>query len=309
LSQKVNLGDTVMPQRILITGATGTVGGALLRRLAPAHREGRVVVSAGARSGAKRERLAALGVATVHLDYEDAASVNVALANVDRLFLITGYSVDMLMQSKTVLDAARRAGVTHVVHLGAAGSNEQPYAHLAWHAYVERYIEALGFGYTHLQPRTYMHNVLRVVRPGSTVLRQFFGNARLAWIDTDDIAAVAAAALLDPAAHRGATYHLAAEILTMSEVTATIATVTGIPFTYEPRDPSDLLALLLKSGMEPVYAASLAQAIGATARGENPAPFAVTDTIEKVTGRPATRWVEFATRHRERFLVATSRPA
>jgi len=298
-----------MPQRILITGATGTVGGALLRRLATAHREGTVIVSAGARSAAKRERLAALGVAAVHLDYEDAVSVRAAVADTDRLFLVTGYSVDMLMHSKTVLDAAHRAGVEHVVHLGAAGSDEQPYAHLAWHAYVERYIEALGFGYTHLQPRTYMHNVLRVVRPGSTVLRQFFGNARVAWIDTDDIAAVAEAALLEPSAHRGATYHLAEEILAMNEVAATIATVTGIPFTYEPRDPADLPALLLKSGMEPVYAASLAQAIGATALGENPAPAAVTDTVEKVTGRPGTRWVEFATRHRERFLVAASRQA
>ena len=298
-----------MPQRILITGATGTVGGALLRKLATAHREGKIVVSAGARSAAKRDRLAALGVAAVHLDYEDAASVRAAVANADRLFLVTGYSMDMLMHSKTVLDAARRAGVAHVVHLGAAGSDEQPYAHLAWHAYVERYIEALGFGYTHLQPRTYMHNVLRVVRPGSPVLRQFFGNARLAWIDIDDIAAVAEAALLDPAAHRGATYHLAGEILAMNEVAATIGSVTGIPFTYEPRDPADLLALLLKSGMEPFYARSLAQAIGATARGENAAPTAAADTVARVTGRPGTRWVEFATRHRERFLVAASRPA
>lgn len=298
-----------MPQRILITGATGTVGGALLRRLAAAHREGRIVVSAGARSAAKRERLAALGVAAVPLDYEDAASVRAAVANTDRLFLVTGYSVDMLMHSKTVLDAARRAGVAHVVHLGAADSDASPYAHLAWHAYVERYIEALGFGYTHLQPRTYMQNVLRIVRPGSTVLRQFFGAARLAWIDADDIAAVAAAALLDPAAHRGATYHLAGELLTMSEVAAAISTVTGIPFTYESRDPADLLPLLLKAGMEPVYAAGLAQAIGATARGENPAPAAVTDTVEKVTGRPAARWIEFAARHRERFLVAASKQA
>jgi len=49
-----------MPARILITGATGTVGGALLRKLATARKEGKVTVVAGARSAAKRERLAAL---------------------------------------------------------------------------------------------------------------------------------------------------------------------------------------------------------------------------------------------------------
>ena len=297
-----------MSPRILITGATGTVGGALLRALAAAHQEGKIAVVAGARSAVKRERLAALGVEVVHLDYEDAASVRAAVAGAKRLFLATGYSVDMLVHSKTVLDAARDAGVEHVVHLGASGSDELPYAHLIWHAYVERYIEALGFGYTHLQPKTYMRNVLAVIRPGSTVLRQFVGDARVAWIDPDDIAAVAAAALLDPAAHRAATYRLAVEALPMKEVAATIAAVTGIPFTYEARDPADLLAVLLKSGMETVYATSLARAIGAAARGEIPGLAEVNDTVEKVTGRPGMRWVDFAARHRERFLVAASKP-
>ena len=296
-----------MPARILITGATGTVGGALLRKLATAHKEGKVTVVAGARSAAKRERLAALGVEIVHLDYEDAASVRAAVAGAKRLFLATGYSVDMLVHSKTVLDAARDAGVEHVVHLGASGSGEQPYAHLIWHAYVERYIEALGFGYTHLQPKTYMRNVLAVIRPGSTVLRQFFGDVRVAWIDPDDIAAVAEAALMDPAAHHQGIYRLAVEALAMKDVAATVAAVTGIPFIYEARDPADLLAVLLKSGMETVYATSLARAIGAAARGEIPGLAEVNDTVERVTGRAGTRWVDFATRHRERFLVAASK--
>lgn len=295
-----------MPPRILITGATGTVGGALLRALATAHKEGKITVVAGARNAAKRERLAALGVEVVHLDYEDRASVRAAIADVKRLFLATGYSVDMLVHSKTVLDAARYAGVEHVVHLGASGSDAQPYAHLIWHAYVERYIEALGFGYTHLQPKTYMRNVLAAIKPGSTVLRQFFGNARVAWIDPDDIAAVAEAALMNPAAHHQATYRLAVEALAMKDVAATIAAVTGIPFTYEARDPADLLAVLLKSGMETVYATSLARAIGAAARGEIPGLAEVNDTVERVTGRAGARWVDFAARHRDRFLAAAS---
>lgn len=297
-----------MPPRILITGATGTVGGALLRRLATAHKDGKIVLIAGARSTVKRERLAALGVELVHLDFEDAASVRAAVTDIQRLFLATGYSVDMLVHSKTVLDAARDAGVEHVVHLGASGSDAQPYAHLIWHAYVERYIEALGFGYTHLQPKTYMRNVLAVIRPGSTVLRQFFGDARVAWIDPDDIAAVAEIALMYPAAHHAATYRLAVEALTMKEVAATVAAVTGIPFSYEARDPADLLAALLKSGMETVYATSLARAIGAAARGEIPGLAEVNDTVERVTGRAGTRWGDFATRHRKRFLAAVSKP-
>lgn len=297
-----------MPPRILITGATGTVGGALSRRLAQAHKDGTIVAVAGARNPEKREELSALGIETVHLDYDDLRSVRSAASGVDRLFLTTGYSVDMLAQSKFMLDAARDTGVQHVVHLGAAGSDDQPYPHLLWHAFVERYIEALGFGFTHLQPRTFMRNILAIVRPGVTVLRQFFAHARIAWIDPDDIAAVASAALLDPVAHRNRTYRLAVEAMTMDEVAATLAAVTGVPFTYEARDPEDLLNILLKVGMEPVYATSLARSVKAVARGEIPNISEIYDTVEKVTGRPGSRWVDFATRHRDRFLVAAPKP-
>lgn len=298
-----------MPARILVTGASGTIGGALVRRLLPAHRDGRLVVVAGARNAARRERLAALGVEVAAIDYDDVASVRAAVAGVESMFLATGYSVDMLVHSKTVLDAALAAGARHVVHLGASGSDTLPYAHLVWHAYVERYIEALGFSWTHLRPKTFMRNLLAVVRPGSTVLRQFFGDARLGWIDPEDIAAVAAVALESPAAHRNTAYHLSAEALTMAEVAATIARVTGLPFTYEARDPADLPGVLTKAGMEPLYAAALARSIAAAARGEVAGLADVTDAVERVTGRPATRWADFAARHRERFLAAGTQPS
>ena len=296
-----------MARRILITGATGAVGGALIAALSSHPRED-VVVIAASRSPAKRERLAARGVETTHLDYDDPASIRTAVAGVNRLFLATGYTIDMLVHSKRVLDAAREAGVEHVVHLGAAGSDTQPYAHLVWHAYVERYIEALGFGYTHLQPKTFMRNVLAVVRPGSLALRQFFLDAPIPWIDTDDIAAVAAAALLEPESHRNVTYPLSAEVLPMGEVVATIAAVTGLPFTYDARDPEELLPVLLKLGMEPTYAASLARAIGDAAKGAIPGHAQVYDTVERVTGRPAVTWAQFASKHRERFQAAASEP-
>ncbi|MCC6531114.1 MAG: NmrA family NAD(P)-binding protein [Burkholderiales bacterium] len=279
------------------------MGSALVRQLS-AHTEAKLTIVAASRRTDKRERLAAAGMEAVALDYDDAAAVRAALRGVERAFLATGYSVDMLTHSKVFLDAARDAGVRHIVHLGAAGSDDQAFAHLAWHAYVERYIEALGFDYTHLQPRTYMSNVLAVVRPGSTTLRQFFGAARIGWIAPEDIAAVAAAALLEPHRHKGKTYCLAAEAMTMHEVARTIAAVTGVAFTYDARDPADLQGVLLKLGMEPTYAIHLARGIGAAARGEIANLAEVNDNVERVTGRPRIRWADFAARHRDRFLVA-----
>lgn len=292
-----------MTSRILITGATGNVGSRVLTKLFD-DRQTRELVVAAARNPEKRAKLESRGVRTVHFDFDDTASMESAMKGIDRLFLLTGYSVDMLMQSKLVLDAAKAAGVSHVVHLGAGGSDSQPFAHLAWHAYVESYIESRAFGYTHLRPRTYMDNLLRVVRPGSTVIRQFYGMSPVAWIAIDDIAAVSAAALADPARHAGQRYELVGEVATMQDVVSTLSRETGLPFTYEPMDPARALDILGKTGMDPAYAKSLAAAIVATAEGRYMPRTAADDTITRVTGRPPVRWADFAAKHREIFLKA-----
>ncbi|MES2534929.1 MAG: NmrA family NAD(P)-binding protein [Pseudomonadota bacterium] len=291
-----------MNTRILVTGATGTIGGAVMRALKAPSSDDRCTVVAGVRNAAKREQMTSDGIDAVPLDFDDPASVAAAMEGVDCLFLTTGYSVSMLIQSKTVLDAARKAGVRHVVHLGAWGSDTSPHQHLIWHAFVERYIEALGFSWTHLQPKTFMRNVLTALRPGSTTLMQFYGDTKVGWIDPADIAAVAAAALLEPAAHGGQTYQLAEDARSGAEVAAILAQVTGLPFTYAARDPHALAPILLKAGMEPTYANSLAAATIAIAAGEAPGIGDTFDTVQQVTGRPGTRWIDFAERHRERLI-------
>ncbi len=154
-----------------------------------------------------------------------------------------------------------------------------------------------------------MSNLLRVFRPGATVIRQFYGDSPVTWIDVEDIAAVAEAALLRPAEHAKATYRLGAEAMSMAEVTRTIAEITGMPFTYEAADPARALDVLTKAGMEPTYARSLAAAMMSAARGEYYAGADVNDNVEKVTGRPRTRIRDFVTRHRERIIKAASVPA
>jgi NAD(P)H dehydrogenase (quinone) len=297
-----------MASKILVTGATGTVGGAVLRALAPAAAAGRCTVVAGVRNAAKRERMEGEGIACVPFDFDDEASVTAAMEGVERLFLTTGYAVGMLLQSKTALDAAQRAGVRHIVHLGAWGSDNTRYQHLIWHSFVERYIEARGFGWTHLQPKTFMRNVLSALRPGSTVLKLFYGETVVGWVDPDDIAAVAAAALLDPGAHAGKTYRLAEDARSGHEIAAILAQATGLSFSYEPRDPHELAAILLKSGMEATYANSLADSTIAIAAGNAPDIAQVYDTVSTVTGKPGARWIDFAQRHRERLIRIATTP-
>ena len=176
---------------VLITAATGRIGGSVLRSLAA---DDSISLVAAVRSAEKAQRLADEGIRSVLLDFDKPQTLGPALEGVERVFLATGYSVDMLRQSKEFLDAARKAGVRHVVHLGACGPDDTSVAHWAWHQLVERYIEWRGFSFTHLRPEAFMQNLLHYDGTQAThqgVIRQFIGDARISWVDGDDVALVA----------------------------------------------------------------------------------------------------------------------
>ena len=190
---------------VLITGATGQIGGDTLRRL---QADATITLVAAVRSSDKAQAFENQGIRTVILDFDKEETLAPALQGIDRALLVTGYTVDMLRQSKAFLDQAKLAGVQHIVHLGACGRDDTTVAHWAWHQLVERYIEWSGFSFTHLRPETFMQNLLsyggtQVVKQG--VIQQFTGDARLSWVDAEDVALVAAQTLLHPDKHAGHT--------------------------------------------------------------------------------------------------------
>ena len=95
---------SVHKARVLITGATGQVGRQVIARLA---RDPNLDVVGSSRSPDN----ANLGVPSVRLDYTDFSTIPVALEGVERLFILTGYTVEMLRQSKALVDHARKCGV------------------------------------------------------------------------------------------------------------------------------------------------------------------------------------------------------
>ncbi|MFX7756140.1 NmrA family NAD(P)-binding protein, partial [Acinetobacter baumannii] len=69
--------------------------------------------------------------------------------------------VDMLVQSKALVDASKKAGVKHIVHLGVFTPFEDCYdPHFAWHQMVEAYIKVSGINYTFLHPNCFMENLI-----------------------------------------------------------------------------------------------------------------------------------------------------
>jgi NAD(P)H dehydrogenase (quinone) len=285
-------------RHVLVTGATGQVGGKVLELLTA---DPQLVVTAGVRSP---QKLAVSGCRAVRLDYDEPSTLATALANVDSVFLVTAYTVDMLRQSKRLIDHARRAGVQHIVHLGACGDDDTDIAHYGWHQFIERYIEWSQISYTHLRPEIFMQNLLgyggvKTVIDG--VIRHFVGNTRLSWVDCDDVAAVAAACLRSPSDHAGKTYRLGYEPRTYDEVAEIFTRVIGQAFRYEPRPPSEFLATVLAAGADPAYMQCVFESYSRFGAGDNAGADAVFDDFEQLVGRKPSTLADFAARNQATF--------
>ncbi len=285
--------------KTLITGATGQVGGRIMRLLRCSDND--VEVVAAVRSAEKAAAFQAQGIATAVLNLDDDSTHLPALAGVERLFLMTGYTVDMLRQSKVLLDNARKAGVAHVVHLGACGADDTTVAHWAWHQMVERYIEWHGFSYTHLRPETFMQNVLsyggrRAITDG--VIQAYVEDARLSWVDVDDVAEVAALALADPDRHGGQTYRLGYDAVGFEELAALMTKIVGQPFRYEKLPPEMFLQNMREAGAEMAYMNCVYDHYKRYIAGTIPGADETFDNFPEIADREPTRWPQFIQRHR-----------
>jgi NAD(P)H dehydrogenase (quinone) len=217
---------------------------------------------------------------------------------------LTGYTVDMLRQSKALVDHARKAQVKQIVHLGACGDDDTDVAHYGWHQFIESYIAASGIGYTHLRPEIFMQNLLGyggVPIAERGVLRHYIGAARWSWVDAEDIADVAAAVLRAPAAHAGQTYRLGSDAKSFAEIAEIISGVIGQPFRYEARPAEEFLDHVLKAGGEPAYMNCVYESFSRLSRGALPGSDRVFATHRSIVGTSPNTIEGFVREHADAF--------
>src|ERR1700751_3300328 len=142
---------------LLVLGATGQVGKLVAKHL----KRSKANFAVGTRRKENLKELADQFGASRFIDLDDPRTFDEALKNVSSIFLITGYTVDMLVQSKTLIDAAKRNGVNHIVHLGAFTREPDTYTTVfAWHQMIEAYLRNSGVAWTNLHPNMFMQNLL-----------------------------------------------------------------------------------------------------------------------------------------------------
>lgn len=284
---------------IMIFGATGTIGGEVLRHVV----ELGVPVRAAVRSPERAAALGVPGVETVVADLADPASLTAALADVDHVFVATPASDRQVELESGLVDAAAAAPRRpHVVKLAAIGY-DAPGDGIALginHAQVVARLREADVPHTVLAPSGFMSNLLgdaASLRDGSTLYASS-GDGGLSWIDPADIGAVAAHVLTTPG-HEGASYTVTGpEVLTGADVAERLSALLGRPITYVDVPAQAYRATLDSYGLPPWLAAALTE-LQQLYRAH--AAEVVTDEVEKATGRPATSLTDWLARHHEAF--------
>jgi NAD(P)H dehydrogenase (quinone) len=286
---------------LLVLGATGQVGKLVAKNL-----KGRKAnFSVGSRREASLGELADQFGASRFIDLDDPRTFDEALKNVTGIFLITAYTVDMLVQSKTLIDAARRNGVKHIVHLGVFSREHDSYQIVfSWHQLIEAYLRDSGIAWTNLHPNMFMQNFLTgwVAKPG---VYSVFTSKPVGFTALEDVAEAAAAILMEgPEKHGGKDYWFSADALAPDQVAETLTAATGHKFTADVRDVESFAKEVGGPGStyESAYAKAGPQFFREVEHGRMEYVGRVIDDTKEILGREPFLLKEWAKIHANELL-------
>ncbi|MEO7359007.1 MAG: NmrA family NAD(P)-binding protein [Gemmatimonadaceae bacterium] len=290
-------------KRILVTGATGQVGSAVIAALRAF--DG-IVVRAGVRDPATEAARWSgdARVQPVGFDFLDGASQDAALADCDTLFLLrppqlTGDFAD-------VIERAQQHGVTHIVFLSVQGAESNWFVP---HHKIERRLKSSGVPYTMLRPAYFMQNFTSTLHDELVRRHRIFvpaGDARFTLVDVGDIARVAALVLTQPdTRHHGQAYTLTSETpLNFQQMADQLTTGLRTPITYVSPGPWRFFRSLRRDGREPglIFVMLLLHMLPRFTGTP-----AVTRTVLDLTGRAPVEFAQFVSAHRDALLAAPAR--
>ncbi len=282
--------------KVLVTGATGTVGSEVVKQLSAAG----VSVRAAIHSPEKRDRIKGKGIETVRFDYENPLTMREALKGIDKLYLLTPVAKNMVELVKSVTSEAKTAGIRHIVRQSAFGSQLEETLLQRWHFAAEEAIEASGIPHTILRPNFFMQNYLTYPAVDGAYYLPL-GTARISVVDVRDIAAVAVEVLREKG-HEGHVYPITGpEAITAAEAVALITKASKGHFRYVDAPPDEARKGMLAGGM-PEWLTDAMLELFAWARSGKMSE--VRNTVEQVVGRKPHSFARFSKDYMRRFKGA-----
>ena len=277
---------------ILVTGATGKTGSRVVAQLL----ERGFDVRAQIHDAAKADQVPA-DAGIVVAAFEEPEAWDAAVSGCDAVYLVSPAGPDQRRQEGAVIDAAVRAGTgPRVVKIGAMGLDDPTAGRIAvQHAQIRDDLAASGLPWTVLAMSQLMDNLFLYTQPVTTmgILPVPAGDARISWVDPDDVAAVAVATLTTPG-HAGRTYDVTGpEALHHTEVAARLSAAFGRQVSYVDVAPEDAIAGMVAAGVPEWVAAGVTETNAWYAAGGAAEP---TDVVATVGGRTPATMADFLAR-------------
>ncbi|MFN5556173.1 MAG: SDR family oxidoreductase [Chryseotalea sp.] len=272
-----------MEKKILVTGATGTIGKALIKALT----EQKANFIAATRDVNKLPQ----EVKGIAFDFEDASSFAKATAGVDRVFLLApplNTLADQLLYP--FIDHLHKENIKRVVYVSALEMDALP--KMPFHSNVIKRLQSSGFDLTVLQPSFFAQNFKNYEFENITkhnIIYAVAGEGKVGFVDAEDIGRVAATALTADG-HSGKFYEITGpELLSYSDAAKVISEVIGKTIVYPNPTAEQFSQTLAQAGAPPFIADYMIDVYSLFA---NNRVNRITSVVKNVTGRKPTSFKE-----------------
>lgn len=274
---------------ILVTGATGQLGTIVVNELLKKIPAGELAVLV--RDENKAAAFKAKGVEVRVATYQDEAALTNALQGIEKLLLISSSDLNnRFEQHKNVVDAAKTAGVKHILYTGITMQNAATSPlkdFVSDHFRTENYIKANGFTYTFLQNSLYAEVIPMFAGPQAVDTGIFFpaGEGKVSFVGRQDLGE-ATATILASEGHENKTYQLTgAAAYSFADVAATLSSLANKPVNYTSPEPAAFEEALKGFGL-PAEIIGMSLGFAAAIKQHD---FEVVDTtLERLLGKPTT---------------------
>ncbi|TGQ69610.1 MAG: SDR family oxidoreductase [Mesorhizobium sp.] len=287
-----------MTETLLVTGASGQLGRAVIRHLLDTQKVAPSRVIATTRNPENLADLAVRGVAVRTANFDDPASLEKAFEGADRVLIISTGELDLksdrrLKQHQAAVAAAKAAGVSHLLYTSMP--NPEPVSPVLFagdHYGTEESIKASGIGYTIFRNGWYQENLFMALPHAISAGKWYTsaGEGRIAHVARDDMAAAIAAGLASGSTQSQVYTLTGPQAYTTSEIAALVTEVTGKPLEVI-QVPDAVLAEGVKAAGLPEDVAHIVVSFDANTRSGRIAM--VTDSVEALSGRKSVSLKQF----------------
>ncbi|TDE16594.1 SDR family oxidoreductase [Dyadobacter psychrotolerans] len=269
-----------MSSKILVTGATGTMGKALVQNLLSKG----LAFEAAVRDIERAKVQLGMSDHLVYFDFEDPSSFEKATEGVDSVFLLgPPFNLEIVNLLFPFIDFLKEKNIKKVVYLSALG--ELIMKNLPWHIAIAEKLHNDDFDYTVLKPSVFSQNFKTYA--GDMIMKDNIifvtaGEGHVGFVDADDVAEVASIVLTNDG-HSGKTYALTGpEAYTFYDAAEILTEITGMPIFYPNPTDEQFIAGLTAAGIPDHMIQYMLRAYGMMANNNTDI---LNSVVEQITGK------------------------